>query len=160
MACNRRAVNARELGPGISVFSRMLDMSIPPNRLFVQIDIDLLGLEILVNTMYPQFPAEARLLKPAPRRFHTRRLHVIHPHHTSADGLNHAHGAIDIPRPDSRSQSERSVVGNLQRLALVLEWNHADHRAKYLFPRNPRRVIHVVKDRRLNVITAGQRSWP
>src|ERR1700733_10166896 len=110
--------------------------------------------------MDPQFPAEARLLKPAPRRFHARRLHVIHPHHTGADGLNHTHGAIDIPRPDSRSQPERSVVGNLERLTLVIEWNHADHRAKDLFPRNPRRVIHVVKDRRLDVITAGQRSRP
>src|SRR5271154_7127110 len=111
MACNRRAVNARELGPGTSVFIRILDMSIPPNRLFVQIDIDLLGLEILVNAMDPQFPAEARLLEPAPRSFHASRLHVIHPHHTGADGLNHAHGSIDIPRPHSRSQSERSVVG-------------------------------------------------
>src|ERR1700679_266482 len=106
MACNRRAGNARELGPGISVFSRMLDMSIPSNRCFVQIDIDLLGLEILVNAMNPQLPAEARLLKATPRRFHASRLHVINPHNTSADGLNHAHGAINIARPDGRGQSE------------------------------------------------------
>src|ERR1700733_10771057 len=106
MAWNLRAVNAREFGPGISVFIRMLDISIPPNRLFVQIDIDLLGLEIFVNPMDPQFPAEARLFKPSPRRFHARRLHVIHPHHAGPDSLNHAHGAIDISRPDSRSQSE------------------------------------------------------
>src|ERR1700677_1360964 len=104
MACNRRAVNARELGPGISVFSRMLDMSIPPNRLFVQIDIDLLGLEILVNAMDPQFPSAARLLKHAPWRFPASRLHVFPPHHTSADRLNHPHSAINIARPDSRSQ--------------------------------------------------------
>src|ERR1700733_735366 len=114
MAWNLRAVNAREFGPGISVFSRMLDMSIPPNRLFVQIDVNLLGLEIFVNAMEPQFPAEARLLKPSPRRFHASRLHVIHPHHTGADGLNHAHGAIDIARPHSGGQSERGVVGNLE----------------------------------------------
>src|SRR5580658_5642303 len=99
MACNRRAVNARELGPGISVFSRILDMSIPPNRLFIQIDINLLGLEILVNAMDPQFPAEARLFKPTPRRFHTRWLHVIDPYHAGADSLNHAHSAIDISGP-------------------------------------------------------------
>src|SRR5271155_1612015 len=160
MACNLRAVNARELGPGISVFSRMLAMSIPSNRLFVQIDINLLGLEILVNAMDPQLPAEARLLKASPRRFYARRLHMINPHHTSADGLNHAHGTIDIARPDGCGQSERGVVGNLERLALVLEWDHADHRAKDLFPRNPRRVIDVVIDRRLDIITAGQRSRP
>src|ERR1700678_130080 len=97
MACNRRAVNARELGPGISVFSRMLAMvSIPSNRRFIQIDVHLLGLEILVNAMDPQFPAKARLLKPSPRSFHASRLHVIHPHHAGADSLNHAHSAIDI----------------------------------------------------------------
>src|ERR1700679_329230 len=146
MACNRRPVNARELGPGISVLSRMLDMSIPPDRCFIQIDIDLLGLKILVNAVDPQFPAEARLLKAAPWRFHACRLHVIHPHNTGTDGLNHAHGAIDIAPPDRGSQSEGSVVCNLECLEFVVEWNHASHRAEDLFPGNPRRVVDVVKD--------------
>src|ERR1700678_2211016 len=111
----------------------MLDMSIPSNRCFIQIDINLLGLEILVNAMDPQFPAEARLFKPTPRRFHTRWLHVIDPYHAGADSLNHAHSAIDISGPHSGGQSKRGVVGNLERLALVLKWNHADHRTKDLF---------------------------
>src|ERR1700677_885505 len=167
MACNRRAVNARELGPGISVFSRIVisnatlsivippapacrgsaaEGSIPPNRCFIQIYIDLLGLEVLIDAVDPQFPAEARLLKASPWRFHARRLHVIHPHNACADSLNHAHGTIDIARPDGGGQPEGSVVCNFERLAFVVEWNHASHRPEDLFPGNPRRVVHIVKD--------------
>src|ERR1700728_827385 len=101
MACDRRAVKARELGPGISVFKRMLDMvSIPSNRRFVQVDMHLLGLEVFVNAVYPQFPTETRLLEPAPRCFHISRLHMIDPHNPGADGLHHAQGAIDVTRPN------------------------------------------------------------
>jgi hypothetical protein len=117
----------------------MLDMvSVPSNRRFIQIDVHLLGLEIFVDSMDPQFPTKARLLETAPGGFHVSGLHVIHPDDSSTDGFDHAQGAIDVSRPDGSGQSEGSVVGNLERVTLVLEGNYRGHRAKDFFPRNAR----------------------
>src|ERR1700722_6893336 len=137
MACDRRAVKARELGPGISVFKRMLDIvSIPSNRRFVQVDMHLLGLEVFVDAVDPQFPTETRLLKATPWRFHIRRLHVIDPYDPGTDSLHHAQGAIDVTRPDCGRQPERGVVCDLERLAFILERDDSSDRPKNLFPGN------------------------
>src|ERR1700733_8729004 len=134
MACDRRAVNAREWGPGISVITRMPDIaSIPSNRRFVQIDVYLLGLKILINAMNPQFPAEAGLLETAPRSFHVGGLHVINPYNAGANGLDHAQGAIDVAGPDGCGQAEGGIVGDTQRLALVIEGDNRGHRAEDFF---------------------------
>src|SRR5580700_10346556 len=59
--------------------ARISNSSVPANGRFIQVDIHLLGLQILLKPPRSQLPAEARLLVPAPRRFHVRGLHVIHP---------------------------------------------------------------------------------
>src|SRR5437870_10806610 len=48
-AASRRSPSARDLVPGMEVFSLIVGISVPPDRLFVQIDVHLLGLEILFD---------------------------------------------------------------------------------------------------------------
>jgi len=65
-------------------------MSVPSDRLFVQIDVHLLGLEIFLDTPGSKLTAEAGLLVAAPRRLNVRGLHVIYPDNSSPQRLHHA----------------------------------------------------------------------
>src|SRR5262249_40392713 len=77
-------------------FTQYPSTSIPPDRLLIQVDVDLFGLEIFLDAPGAEFSSEARLLVSAPRRFYERRLHMIHPHDAGADRLYHAQGLIDV----------------------------------------------------------------
>src|ERR1700722_2937182 len=139
----------------VARYSVLGTRSVPANRRFVQIDVDLLGLEIFFDPPWAKFAAKARLLKTSPRRLNVRRLHVIHPHDSSADSLNRAHGFVDIARPDSGSEAIRRIVGNLYRVFFVVEGNDGGDRAKDFFAGNAGAVVDVVENRRLHIIAFG-----
>src|SRR6266851_5449038 len=84
----RRRIHSWERGPGTEVRRRIADMSIPPDRLLVQIDVNLFGLEIFFDAPRPELTAEAGLFIPAPGSFHIGGLHVIDPHHPRAQRLD------------------------------------------------------------------------
>src|SRR5580692_1964628 len=63
----------------ISFNQRESQTLVPANRRLIEVDVHLFGLEILLKPPRSQLPTESRLLVPAPRSFHIRGLHVIHP---------------------------------------------------------------------------------
>src|SRR5215470_14374027 len=60
-----------------SIFNRQ--WLVPANRLFVQIDVDLLRFQVLLDAPGAELPSEAGLFIAAPRCFDVCRLHVINP---------------------------------------------------------------------------------
>src|SRR5215831_21003228 len=97
--------------------------SVPADRRLVQIDVYLLGLEILLNSPGPQLPSEAGLLESSPGRFHISRLHVVDPNNPRAQGFHRTHGLEDIASPDRRCQPIGGIIRNLHRILLVFEGN-------------------------------------
>src|SRR5215470_9608787 len=73
--------------------------SVPADRRLVQIDVHLLGLEILLNSPGPQLPPETGLLESSPGRFHISRLHVVDPNNPRPQGFHRTHGLEDIASP-------------------------------------------------------------
>src|SRR6202047_1009681 len=86
-AASRRRIHFCDLGPGMGVRNWIVGMSVPSDRLFVQIDVDLLCLEIFPDSPRTQLSAKSGLLVPAPGRFDVGRLHVIHPDNSGAESL-------------------------------------------------------------------------
>src|SRR5258708_31142581 len=106
-AASRRAIKARERGPGISVRILIVDISVPPNWSLVEVHKHLLGFEIFFQAPGPELATKAGLLVATPRRFHIRRLHVIHPNDPAAHGLDDPKSLVDVSRPNSRDQTTR-----------------------------------------------------
>src|SRR6266436_6588192 len=104
----------RELGTGNQ-------FSVPANRSFVQIDVDLLGLEIFLDAPGSKFSTKARLLVAAPWCFDIGRLHVIDPDDPGAQRLHRAQGFENIAGPDGGSQTVGRIVGDFERVLFVLE---------------------------------------
>src|SRR5664279_5304752 len=112
---------------------RIDPISVPPDRLFVEIDVDLFGFEIFVDAPRSEFASEARLLIAAPWRFYVCGLHVVDPNDARANLLHRAEGLEDVSGPYRRRQSVRSVVGDLDGVGFVLEWNDGRNWAEDLF---------------------------
>src|SRR5690242_6099070 len=80
-ASTRLCITSWDLGPGTEVRIRIVAILAPPDRWFVQIDVNLLRLEIFLDPPRTEFSPEAGLLKATPRCFDIRRLHVVDPHY-------------------------------------------------------------------------------
>src|SRR5690242_14865341 len=98
IAASRRAMRARDFGPGISVRSSMVLMMlflhcgtavrlrrrtlqdlVPGDGGFVEIDEDLFGFEVFFEPPGTELAAEAGLFVATPRGFDIGRLHVVDP---------------------------------------------------------------------------------
>src|SRR5580700_2440112 len=130
-----------------------LHFLIPADWLLVQIDVDLFGFEVFFDAPGTQFTTEARLFVAAPRGFDIRRLHVIHPDDARAQGFHGTHRLENIAGPDSGGQAVGRIIGDLERVFFVLEWNHGCDRAEDFFAGDAGRVADVGEDRGLDVIT-------
>src|SRR5579864_9417426 len=97
-AALRRRISSCDFCPGIGVRKLIVSMSVPSDRLFIQIDVHLLRLEIFLNAPGPELAAEARLLVAAPRSLDVRGLNVIHPHNSRAQRLHHSKRFEDVAR--------------------------------------------------------------
>src|SRR5215467_6463026 len=173
MAASRRAMRARDLGPGTSVRSwmvfigsslliavrlrrRTLQKLVPGDGGFVEIDEDLFGFEILFETPGAEFAAKAGLLVAAPGRFDVSRLHVIDSDDARAERLHDAVGFVNIARPDGGSEAVRRVVGNANGFGFAVEGNDGSDRAKDFFPGDAGGVLHVVENCWLDVIALAE----
>src|SRR5579863_10196960 len=99
-------------------------LSVPADRRLIQIDMNLLGLEILLDAPRAQFTSETGLLESAPGRFHVCWLHMIDPDDTGAQRLHRPHRLKDVTCPDGSRQAIRRIVRYLHRVFFVFEWNH------------------------------------
>src|SRR5207249_4749655 len=61
--------------------------SIPSDRPFIEVDVNLFSFKEFFDAVQAQFPAMAALFIAAPRRFHIARLHRVHPHDACAQAL-------------------------------------------------------------------------
>src|SRR5262245_51227122 len=134
----------------------LLPRSVPAHRGFVQVDVHLLHLEIVVDPVQPELAAAAAHLHPTPRSLDVGGLHVIYPDDTGPQLPDHAEGAEDVARPHRASQTERGGIGNLDRLPLALERNHGNHRTEDLLLRDPHARIHAVENGGLDKQTARE----
>lgn len=57
---------------------------------------------------------------------------------------------MQVTRPDSGGQAEFDIVGNRDRLLIVLELQNAHHRTEHLVLRNAHMVLNVGEDGRRN----------
>ena len=72
--------------------------------------------------------------------------------------LTDAHRAEDVARPDRGGQPVVGVVGDPQRVLFVVERDDARDRPENLLARDPRGVVDVVEDRRLDEVAAVERA--
>src|SRR5579883_1808787 len=149
-AAERRWASAFDLGPGIDVFSCIVAISVPSDRRLVQIDVHLLGFEILLNAPGAEFAAKAGLLIAAPGRLYVGGLHVVDPHDPGAEGLE------DVAGPDGSRETVGGVVGNFHRFIFVLEGNDGGNRAEDFFAGDAGAVVDVVEDGGLHVVALGE----
>src|SRR3954463_1853253 len=136
----------------------MVASSVPADRLFRQIDVDLFDVEIFLDAPFAELAADAALLVAAPRRLDVGRLHVVDPDDAGAQVLDDAHGAEDVARPDRRGQTVEGVVGDPQRVRLGVERDHAGDRPEDFLARDARAVVDVVEDRRLDEVALVERT--
>src|SRR2546428_5091214 len=176
MAASRRAIRARDFGPGISVriwivfiFVFLLAAAaerprfgklVPTDGCFVEIDKHLFGFEIFFEAPRAEFAAEPGLFVPAPGRLHVGRLHVIDPHDAGAQRLYDAESFVDIARPDGSGEAVRRVIGDANGFGFAIKGDYGGDRAKDFFAGDARAVFHIIKDRRLDVVTLAELPGP
>src|SRR5215510_685366 len=134
----------------------MVAISVPPDWSLVEIDVHLLGFEVLLNSPGPQFPSETRLLVASPRRFDIRGLHVIDPDDASSQRLHGAERFEDVARPDGGCETVRRIVGYLDCVLLAFKRDNGRDRAEDFFTGDAGAVINVVEDGRLHVESLGK----
>src|SRR5271170_683747 len=126
--------------------------SIPANRLFVEVDVDLLRFEILLNSPRSKFAAHAGLLVSAPRSFHAGGLHMVYPDDACAQRFDNAKCLVNVARPHGCGQSIMRVVGDANGFGFTLEGNDRGDRTEDLFACDACVVVDVIEDRRLDVV--------
>src|SRR5215831_16507690 len=108
----------------------MLPISVPPDWLFIQIDMYLLRFEIFLDAPRSQLASKTRLFVATPRRFHVGRLHVIDPDDPSAQRFHCAESFEDVPSPDGSRQPIGRIIGDLDRVFFILEGDNRRDRAE------------------------------
>ena len=84
---------------------------------------------------------------------------VVHPHRAELERSRHAHRATDVARPDARGEAVVDVVRPRERLVLVGDALHGDHRAEDL-ALDDLAVLRGVHDDRRLVEEAGAVDAP
>src|SRR5215472_15972490 len=133
---------------------------VPANRLFVQIDVDLLRFQVLLDAPGAELPSEAGLFLAAPRCFDVCRLHVINPDDAGPQRLHRPQRPEDVTRPHRRCKPVGCVIGDADGVLLVRKGNYSGHGAEDLLARDAGAVCGVVEDRRLHVIALCEGRRP
>src|SRR3974390_1557888 len=134
----------------------MAAISVPPDRRFVQVDVNELGFKVFFESPGTEFAAKAGLLEAAPRRFNVGGLHVVDPHDAGADLLHSAEGFEDVARPDGGGEAIGRVVSDADGVGFVVERNDAGDGSEDFFAGDAGGVVHVVKDGGRNVVALGE----
>ena len=80
---------------------------------------------------------------------------AVGPDPAGLDRATHAVGDVAVAAPDAGAQAVERVVGDLERLGLVLEGGHGQHRAEDLLLEDAHLVV-ALEQGRLDVVAAGQ----
>src|SRR4051812_13018576 len=124
-----------------------------PERLVAVADQQGLGLLIVVQHHLVVLAPDARLLVAAERRMRRIGVIAVRPDPAGLDAAAHAEGGVHVARPHARAQPVERVVGDRQRLFLVLERRHRNHRAEDLLLEDAHLVV-ALEDGRLDVEAA------
>src|SRR6266852_146060 len=111
-ACARRSILAQD----DKTLETIPSLSVPANWRFVQVDVYLLGFQVLFDAPGAEFAAETGLLVASPRRFDIGGLHVVDPDDACAQCFHGAHGLKDVAGPDGSGEAVGGVVGDLERV--------------------------------------------
>src|SRR5580658_318598 len=98
--------------------------------------------------MLAVFAAEAAVLVTAKRRHVAHRAISIDPYGARAHARADIDGATDAAGPDTGGEPVIRLIGDRDRLVLIVETNDAEHRAEDLLLRDPHTVVHAGEDRR------------
>src|SRR5450631_4037533 len=80
---------------------------------------------------------------------------TVGPHTTGLDRAAHPERAAAVTSPHAGTEPVQRVVGDLQRLLLITERRHREHRPEDLLLEHPHLVM-ALQHRRLEVVAAGQ----
>ena len=119
-----RAESTRFRSGNFSLQLNCSHFSIPPDRLFVQVNVHLFGFEIFFDSPRPKLASKARLLVAAPRSFNVSGLHVIDPNDSRPQRFHYAKCFEDIARPNRCCESVGGIVSDLLCVFFIFKWNH------------------------------------
>src|SRR4051794_37490729 len=146
-AANRRAL-ARPMPLAAPVMTATLPSSLPAMPCLsvrsssVRCEEDVLHVGERVQRIGPELAAEPRLLHPAERRPVPHRRVGVHRQVAGLDRPGHTERPPQVLGPDRAGQPVLGVVGQPDRLGLVVERDDGDHRAEDLLPPGGRRRVH------------------
>src|SRR5580658_3554324 len=106
-------------------------------------DRDRLGFQILLDSLAPPLAADATALIPAERQIGRDRHAAIDRDRPGPDAARHAQGALDTARCHHAAQSVLAIIGDADRVLVVIEGDHHEHGAEYLLSRDPHVVTHL-----------------
>src|SRR5205807_1504045 len=109
-----------------------------------------LEVHIFVDGVRRAVAAESRLLEAAERRRQRRAVERVDPYRARLDRAAEAMGGVHVGGPDRGAEAVDAVIGEPYRLRLVLEGDHDDDGAEYLFLRDAHVVARAVEDGRLD----------
>src|SRR6476646_498519 len=113
---------------------------VPVEGVSSDVEVNVLGLQVLAQGLQPQVVAGAALLVSAERRLRRVDPVLVDPDRPGLQPMRHAVCAPDVARPDPGRQPVAHVVRDPHRLVLTVERHDHDHRPEDLLLRDP----HVV----------------
>src|SRR5664280_482259 len=118
-------------------------------------DQQVLGLGVVLEHHLVVLAPHAGDLVAAERRTGRIEVVAVGPHAPGLDGPAHAVGAGAVARPHAGAQTVERVVGDRQRLGIVLERGHGEHGAEDLLLEDPHPIV-TLEHRRLEVVALGE----
>ena len=119
------------------------------------VDPHALGLQVALDRLRAVLAAEPRGLVAAERHQEADRAVSVDPHRAGADALGHRRRTPHRLRPDAGAEPVGDVVGDRDRLLLVPELDHRQHRPEHLLLGDAHAVVDAGEDGRLHEILAA-----
>src|SRR5450755_2919563 len=157
-AASRRVITSS--AAGVAVTGRVMFLE-EPHRVLVVADQQTLRLRVVVEHHAMVLTADARVLVAAERGVGWVLVVAVGPHAAGLDRASHPERAAAVPRPHSGAEPVRRVVGDLERLGLVSERRHREHRAEDLLLEDPHLVVALQHSRLVvvAVLELGRDRW-
>ncbi len=133
---------------------------IPTPRLITDVLGHLFDLQIIVQSPLAEFPADAAVFHPAPRRLDEGRLRAVDPDNPRPQLIGHTCGALQIRAHHRCGEAEAAGIGHLHGLFFGLEALDAQHRTEHFFAPEDTAVSRFVEDRRFDEIAFRQMRRP
>src|SRR6202167_2461583 len=115
-----------------------------------RIDPDALFLQVFADRGQAAFTPNARTLVATEGGEVARRPIGVDPDRSGLEAFGHAEGGPDALGPHARGKPVLGVVGDLDRLFLIVESDHREHRAEHFLLRDAHLGLHPGEDSRLD----------